>query len=1490
MADKYWVGGSGYWKEGYTGNWSYSSGGEGGAPEPTDMDTVIFDENSFTEPTGNYVYICTGIDSWCDWYSCGSPPLDYPTEGDHAKCDTFDASAVNKEVMFVLIHHGYGSHSFFFDYDAHCPLSIYGSFYLSSSCTFKDGFSFEGYDYGYMFGPSFYIEMVDDFGVNTIDIQGNVDTALYIGTPGSQAEFNLASDLNLFRPDNWYQVSSWENFKIKGGTFDTWGNAITASTIIVENDATVEFWMCDINLWGYFVYYNNPSGKWWIDESSTSMYISVAATATVISDATDIYFHGGGSLNAPNASFSNVIFDNICTPEDIGDHDWMIPDYWNSYTAHGGEAYVYTNVEIANLTIDFSAHPSDYIISYSPPVTDPLYKNYTFDIWVKNWEGIAGLYDVTVDNKLIIKGYSQNSRILVQGGQLNYPMGYYHDNDNYSTLSAEKFELEYVDFAFVNNPGVAFFGTMIGDVVGNTGIIGEPPQDRYWVGNSGDWSDWNHWAASSGGAGGETVPMPQDTVYFDENSVDADGFFTYISQSILGRNVYVDVDYQFYIAGDYNSSHYVCGDLQIANENVWWGDEYSYPDEYTLADDYNFSNLYLIGQGAYTILINNRFYQDLAINPAYGGSYSLIGDLNLVSNAGLWGNGDTFDANGYNIMASGVGMTLTNLYMGSGMWLLNGDYGNQPWDTNIDNLQGEDSTVFVNGTYDNYFYGFEIGDHVAYFNNVTVNIPTGLDPDPGYIDFIGGTFYMCTLTAMPGTWIVIEEDTNLYITCDQLDGKGLQFLGTINLFTRFSSWGDEGYFFNLHLDFDMTLDYIQIGDINLLPGSHKIRIGPHSVNLLNNNFELMFYRPNLIYARARINPPANFLSAVLNPARKITKKLEIQWDGMTWTDESARLVSVKGDTELSGDQGETMASEADFELQNTDKRFTQGADSELEPYLKPRVQIRFSLNFGNTTWLRIFTGYIKSYTPNVLSGICNLHCFDNTQFILNKPAARKVYVGQPIDQIIADLAEEAGLTSAQYTLDPAEIVLPTAWVKDQYINPVMSDLAIAEQGRVFFDEYGILRFWNRSHLFNVPSNSIVSLTKADWLKDINYEIDETAIKNRCVVKTKPRAPAGLQTVWTNGDILALNQYSDTLVWIPAGQTQSAYLEMDDPCVDYVEPVAVTDYTANSMADQQGDDLTANIEITEFITYDDAVFLTVRNNGAVDAFLTTFQVRANPLRVYRWIKSDYKDDESILLYGEQLVEIENDYITTEEIADSMALNEVERSKKGVNNFRAEIIGIPYLHCGDVVNVEMPNASLDRFMINKLEWTFDENGFNQTLEFIEPFLSLLENTISAKARIVVPTIKTIVARARILNTTKTISAKARIGIWTLRKTVTAVGSIKGLKTRTITAKANIWNSSASASVSPSSSLSPSASASMSPSSSLSPSASMSPSKSISASKSPSASISPSASQSPSSSISPSSSVSPSMSVSASVSPSASISPSASVSPSSSASPSP
>jgi len=540
-----------------------------------------------------------------------------------------------------------------------------------------------------------------------------------------------------------------------------------------------------------------------------------------------------------------------------------------------------------------------------------------------------------------------------------------------------------------------------------------------------------------------------------------------------------------------------------------------------------------------------------------------------------------------------------------------------------------------------------------------------------------------------------------------------------------------------------------------------------------------------IGGKARLFPSIDAQTVIANTVRQIGGKIEMQWDGITWTDESDYLLTAKGNIKMSGELGEGIASTADFELDNTTDRFLpENTDSPIYEYLLPRTKIRYSVKIGNY-YFKLFTGYIKGISPDRKSGIVDFRCFDETELVLNEPAPRDAaYINKRADELITILAQSAGLTSSQYDIEQSNHTISAAFFGDRYIWPLMGEIAVSERGRVFFDYDGKFKFWAQEHIHK-QQNPIFTLTRNDWLKNLNFSVEEQAIKNTITVKARPRISAGIKVVWTNGDVEILNQYSDTLVWIPAHDQQQAYIDITDdygelPCTNYIQPIPYTDFTASTAADgitnadlSPAIDCTASVQITTFIDYACSVFIVVNNYSEYDIFLTKFQIRANPLPIWKWIKVIQRDETSIDRYGEQKIDLENDFIDSESFALETAQVELDRWKNAKNSFKGEILGIPHIKCGDVLSIEIRNSVYENYMINEIDWEVDEQGFIQTLGFV--------NIIN------IPTRQTVNAYARISGTTiQSISALAYIQP---RKTITAKGNIKNNINKIVNAKGRI-----------------------------------------------------------------------------------------------------
>lgn len=85
-------------------------------------------------------------------------------------------------------------------------------------------------------------------------------------------------------------------------------------------------------------------------------------------------------------------------------------------------------------------------------------------------------------------------------------------------------------------------------------------------------------------------------------------------------------------------------------------------------------------------------------------------------------------------------------------------------------------------------------------------------------------------------------------------------------------------------------------------------------------------------------------------------------------------------------------------------------------------------------------------------------------------------------------------------------------------------------------------------------------------------------------------------------------------------------------VDMVAPVASTDYVGNTAEDGSGADITSQFTVTS-VPGGNSAAVTVTNNGPLDGWLTTLQLRGRGLYNFEPVISDIRDDASIAAYGE-----------------------------------------------------------------------------------------------------------------------------------------------------------------------------------------------------------------------------------------------------------------
>jgi hypothetical protein len=257
-----------------------------------------------------------------------------------------------------------------------------------------------------------------------------------------------------------------------------------------------------------------------------------------------------------------------------------------------------------------------------------------------------------ITGTLTITPNSITNSVVVQSGALGTP----------STVTAGALvATSRVDFMDITGAGAATWttaasgATAFGDCLGNSGITFTTPVTRYAV-VAGNWSSTATWSATSGGAGGQTVPLPQDTVNFDANSAAG----TYVADMPrLGKDI--------------NCTGFT-RTLNFTSLAV------SLFGNFTLSTTMTFSNsqnISLCGRSAQTWTTGGKSFSLIIFINAPGGGYTLQDNPTLITTiqhqAGLFADGGrSVIHNGTLQSNSGITRTLTL----TGTWT---PVGNGPW-------------------------------------------------------------------------------------------------------------------------------------------------------------------------------------------------------------------------------------------------------------------------------------------------------------------------------------------------------------------------------------------------------------------------------------------------------------------------------------------------------------------------------------------------------------------------------------------------------------------------------------------------------------------------------------------------------------------------------------------------------------------------------------------------------------------------------------------
>lgn len=305
--------------------------------------------------------------------------------------------------------------------------------------------------------------------------------------------------------------------------------------------------------------------------------------------------------------------------------------------------------------------------------------------------------------------------------------------------------------------------------------------NRYWVGGTGNWNDTAHWSASSGGAGGASIPTSADSVYFDANS------FTGAGQ-VVTVNVTANCKDMDWTGCTGSPVLYINGQIFTFYGNTTLADMTFQP----LSTGY-------FRAGANATLTTNGITIVCSYFGAASGILSLADDVTFSNTLYLIGGGglttNSHNLTGARIQKTDAGTSVVDL--GSSTLTLSGGGSSSINYTGTNLSFNANTATFICG-------GTIVSTNGINFNGATVNLTGATSTITG-----SNTFYQLNLASGTTQTITFAAGTTQTITNDSnLEGS----LGHVHTLT-----GDGEWYLNYTGTGYLAQDYLNITNSHVTP-------------------------------------------------------------------------------------------------------------------------------------------------------------------------------------------------------------------------------------------------------------------------------------------------------------------------------------------------------------------------------------------------------------------------------------------------------------------------------------------------------------------------------------------------------------------------------------------------------------------------------------------------------------------------------------------------
>lgn len=403
-----------------------------------------------------------------------------------------------------------------------------------------------------------------------------------------------------------------------------------------------------------------------------------------------------------------------------------------------------------------------------------------------------------------------------------------------------------------------------------------------------------------------------------------------------------------------------------------------------------------------------------------------------------------------------------------------------------------------------------------------------------------------------------------------------------------------------------------------------------------------------------------------------------EWDRYQYFDESDYIMALDYERTLKMPVGGLARALADGVMDNNSGRFTPnyaGGNSELSTAVIPRrpIKINAGFNYGGINHLLPqFIGlFTKQPEIDLRRRQMRWQAADFVDFLANRFVDQtSMFTAQRTDQVLENLLQAQGLSTAQYDLDLGLNTIPFGMFETgTKLGDIINDLVEAEMGHFYQDEMGVLRFENRQHWGSSPHTTVQSIIYTADVIDAKVP-DQDHIINVIEIKGKVRAKQANQLVFKLGVPLEISANSDV----------EFFANFDDPMLEIDEPL----FIANDASDGSGTDRSASVYLRSSSEFAESAKYTYHNNHSSTVYITELTIYGRPAKVTEEIYFRQQDDSSVTAFEERRLSIENNYIQSKSLAETLALRVLQDFAEVENIQQITIRAKPQLQFGDLIS--------------------------------------------------------------------------------------------------------------------------------------------------------------------------------------------------------------